>query len=380
LPPGDPAVFGWFFECLQALSSVGDFVRARSLLDEAESAGSARDTLAQAWLQLARGGYWSEAASDDVQAWARAARESARAAYGAFEKLGERRGQFLASTELAHAAGQLCRFGEAAADMRDAARLARGLGDSASAYRCEVNALWSATAGPASPADVRFGLAALGPPPAGLSKLAQEGGGLLAELDSMDGRHDEASAGFAEADAIRVERGDTLGRGYLAVIAATAALRGGSPGEARTFLEPMDDVLARMGERGVRSSINALLARALAASDRPEDALRLADTSETLAESDLFTVIHAERARAAAYSALGQFEAAEAAARRALDSVSETDMVLDHAVVLLDYAGVLRRQGRHDEALTRVTEAEALARVKKSAALDAQVASARARQ
>ncbi len=379
LPPADPAVFGWFYECLDALGNSGDFVLARSLLDEAESASDADDMMAQAWLELARVGYWTGAASEDVQAWACAARESALAAYGAFERIGERRGQLFASTALAHAAGQLCHLGEASVAFRDAARLARELGDDAVAYRLEGSALWSAADGPASLDDVSAGLVALGPPPVGRRELAKTVDGLLAEVDSLAGRQAEASASFAKAAMARVEGGDTLGRGYTAVNAATAALRAGNPDEARTLLEVVDDDLARIGERGIRSSVTALLARALAASNQPEDALRLADTAETLAASDLLTAIHAERACAAAFSALGQFEAAEAAARKAHKAVCQTDMVVDHAEVLLELADILRLQERPADALAFITEARTLAGAKKSAWLDAQVAAANAR-
>ena len=72
-------------------------------------------------------------------------------------------------------------------------------------------------------------------------------------------------------------------------------------------------------------------------------------------------------------------EAAEAAARTAHKAVCQTDMVFDHAEVLLELADILRQQGRLAEALAFITEAGTLARVKKSALLDAQVACTSAR-
>jgi tetratricopeptide (TPR) repeat protein len=209
--------------------------------------------------------------------------------------------------------------------------------------------------------------------------LAVKADHLFGELESLAGRYVEAKAALAAATAVHVDGGDTMGRGYMAVSSALVELRAGDPDGARAVLEAVHGDLAEIGERSIRSSITALLARALAATGRPEAALREADTAEALCPSDLFTVIHVELARVAALRALGDLEAADASTRRALAAVVQTDMLLDHAEILLDRAEVMHERHRVAEAREALAQADVLARAKKSAVLDARVAATRAR-
>jgi len=113
-----------------------------------------------------------------------------------------------------------------------------------------------------------------------------------------------------------------------------------------------------MGDTTVTPVLAALLAQALCAQERDEEALAFTELSEAAAaDDDLSAHVQWRAARAKALARLGNVGAAESFAREAVALAEETDFLVVHADGLVDLAEVLRAAGRADEALSALGDA-----------------------
>ncbi len=102
-----------------------------------------------------------------------------------------------------------------------------------------------------------------------------------------------------------------------------------------------------MGERGVSSTAAALLAHALCAQQRYEQAASSLDTSEDLTHpEDIWNQVLIPSGRARVLAARGEIDDALALAREALNVAAQLDVPEIHAQALIAIADVLRRAGR----------------------------------
>jgi predicted ATPase/class 3 adenylate cyclase len=132
----------------------------------------------------------------------------------------------------------------------------------------------------------------------------------------------------------------------------------GDPGAAAATLRQSHDSLDEMGERSFRSTIDALLAHALCALGEYDQADRFSRASESeTAPEDAFSQVLWRGARAKVLAHRGDVEAAEAAAREAVEIAGRTDLLNTQADALLDLAEVLALAGREDEARAAARDA-----------------------
>ncbi|HEY6837053.1 MAG TPA: tetratricopeptide repeat protein, partial [Gaiellaceae bacterium] len=177
----------------------------------------------------------------------------------------------------------------------------------------------------------------------------------LAALYAMRGEFDEARALVAEGNAIVGE----LGRMYSEAISQHEALvemLAGNPEGAEERLRRAYDRLEEMGEKAMLAVTAAMLAQAIYAQDRPEEAARYSRASrEAAAGEDLAALIVGKAADAKILARQGRAEEAEALAREAVELAWRTDFLRDRGDADLDLAEVLQLNGKPQES------AEALA-------------------
>jgi DNA-binding SARP family transcriptional activator/predicted ATPase len=149
---------------------------------------------------------------------------------------------------------------------------------------------------------------------------------------------------------------DTLGAPITASTtqpAALIAMLAGDPVTAEKHLRLEYDFLYRMGERRYLATTAAKLARAIAAQgqDRYDEAIRLIATSrEAAAGEDLHPQAISQGVLARILAERGRDREAEELVRSATTLAAQTDMLSEHADILLDLAHVLVALGRVSEA------------------------------
>jgi predicted ATPase/class 3 adenylate cyclase len=179
----------------------------------------------------------------------------------------------------------------------------------------------------------------------------------LAGLHGFAGRFDVARSLFGTSTAAFEE----LGLGLNSVLShaeAVVDLLEGNHALAEQRLRAGYDAFEAMGENAMRSTTAALLARAVIAQGRNDDAERLTEISEALAQSDdLLTQIMWRGVRAKCLARRGCLEEASGLARDAVELAAETDLVNFQADALVDLTDVLEAEGRAREAGVALAEA-----------------------
>jgi tetratricopeptide (TPR) repeat protein len=151
----------------------------------------------------------------------------------------------------------------------------------------------------------------------------------------------------------------------LSVTAAHAAesygiveLLAGDPVAAEREFRRGYETLEQLGGEMNVSPLAALLAQALSAQGRAEEALRFSELSERAAlPDDRFAHVEWRAARARALSGLGRADEAEVVAREAVTLAEETDFLVVHGDALMTLGDVLRLAGRADESVPLVEQA-----------------------
>jgi DNA-binding SARP family transcriptional activator len=177
----------------------------------------------------------------------------------------------------------------------------------------------------------------------------------LAALMAMAGAFREARALLHRFAAIV----DDLG---LRVTAASAAetyafieLLAGEPRAAERELRLGYQRLEEMGETSTSANLAALLAQALHAQGRDEEAVAVTDL--TPAADDVSAQVHLRAARAKVLARVGRVEEAEELGRDAVARGRKTDFLVMRADALCDLGDVLQHAGRADEAVPLLDEA-----------------------
>jgi predicted ATPase len=181
----------------------------------------------------------------------------------------------------------------------------------------------------------------------------------LAALRAMLGELDEAQRMLAEANATLADVGVTLSANSHPE--AFVAMLADDPAAAERCLRADYDSLADMGEKGFLSTTAALLARAVEAQRRDEEAYELTEVAERNgASDDLATQIVWRGVRARILAERGSAEEAEQLARDAVALAEQTDRLNYHGDALDDLASVLERSGRTEEELRALEAALAV--------------------
>jgi ATP/maltotriose-dependent transcriptional regulator MalT len=161
---------------------------------------------------------------------------------------------------------------------------------------------------------------------------------------------------------------EELGEGWYVAWTSLAAARveflAGDAVEAERELRRGADLLERMGERYLRSTVTALQARAVFAQGRLDEAYELTELAEELAGADDVETQAAWRSvRAVVLANRDQFEEAKPLAQEALQLLLDIDSAVMKVEALADLAEVFGRTG-HEGAAWALAEARKLAALK----------------
>jgi len=180
----------------------------------------------------------------------------------------------------------------------------------------------------------------------------------LGAVCAMQGRFDEARDLVRRSREILEDLGMRLRAAFISESAAFIEMLAGDPVAAERELRSGYVTIERLGEQGYQSTAAALLAHAVWAQGRAEDALDLTEVAERLgAEDDVTTQVLWRSARAKVLASRGDGAVAEALAREALEIAARTDDLNMIGDTRMDLALVLAAAGRVDEAVEVATEA-----------------------
>jgi class 3 adenylate cyclase/tetratricopeptide (TPR) repeat protein len=186
----------------------------------------------------------------------------------------------------------------------------------------------------------------------------------LAVLHAMRGEFDAARSLVREGNAIVEE----LGRIYSAGLShheAFVEMLAGRPDVAEERLRRAYETLEEMGEKTLLATTAAMLAQAIYAQDRPEEAWRFCEVSlEVAADEDISAHVVGKGAHAKILARQGRGDEAEALAVEAVELAASTDFLTHHGDACLDLAEVLERTGRPTEAEAATREGLELYRKK----------------
>ena len=190
--------------------------------------------------------------------------------------------------------------------------------------------------------------------------------GTLAYVVAIQGRSDEFKELMARAEqtAAKLDAWTPLVPGHF----AWATLSRNEPDLAELALRPDYERLKRIGEKSHFSSITSILAQALYAQGRYDEAAQLQDeTAGALRPNDVHSQIVWKGTSAKLHARRGELVEAERLAREAVAFAETSDFLTSHAGALMDLAEVLELVGRRDEAAEHVRAAVQLYERKGSA-------------
>lgn len=173
----------------------------------------------------------------------------------------------------------------------------------------------------------------------------------LAGLNAMAGAETESRNMYLRAKFIAQELGLRHLHATTALFADEVGLLFGDTEFAEREMRHGYEQLEAIGEKGVRSTMAALLAEVLYRLGRYQEAERFVDVALNLASlDDMATQAQARVVKAELLAARRDFEHAERMGREAVELAAATDDLFMYARVLLSFAEVLRLAERRDEA------------------------------
>jgi class 3 adenylate cyclase/tetratricopeptide (TPR) repeat protein len=353
LPPDDPARLVVLPTLGAALFEAGRLVDADDVLTEAIERSSedelleARARVEQQFVRLQAEAGGSVAEADDVVG----------AALRVFERFEDELGQCRAWSLRALSQwiqGQVAKADEA---WRCAAEHARHAGDERELFEILD---WRASAALIGPTpvpeairrcdDIRVQVQSS---PVAVAQMLHP----LAALHAMQGEFDVARSLTGEANAIVDKLGHMYGAG-VEQHEASVDLLAGEPARAEERLRWAYERLDEMGEKALLATTAAMLAQALYAQGRFDDAESFCRTSrDAAAADDLSAQVECKSAAAKILARQGRSEEAEALARDAVALVAATDLLTHHGDAMLDLAEVLGLSGKTAEAQAANREA-----------------------
>ena len=129
----------------------------------------------------------------------------------------------------------------------------------------------------------------------------------------------------------------------------------GHPERAEASLRPAYDTLERMGAGELLATTAAMLAQAVLAQDRPQEAEELTRLAERIGTpEDVATQVMWRGVRARILAGREEHEEAERLVREAVALAGATDLLVLHADALMDLEEVARLAGRRDQARAAV--------------------------
>jgi class 3 adenylate cyclase len=340
----------------EALMDVGELDEADLLLEDAVAAASdLRDVRLEIDALMAK---LLVRYSTDVDMPLEELRGLVDRAIGTLEAVGDQRGLARAWRVLACAYGTTCRYGaseDAAQRAIDHARLA---GDVRQESRTIAAYVMSALYGPTPVAEALARCEQIRAQAHGDRRSEGLVLGALAHLHAMEGRFDLAREHYRREQLVLDELGGRMLAASTSLDSSRVELLAGQPHAAEAELRRDYYVLDEMGERYFLSTMAALLAQALLAQDRDDEAFALSVTSQELAADDDVEAQALWRSvRARLMARRGEAERAVDLAEEAMEIAERTDAPVMRGDALLDLARVLVDAGDASAAAERATAA-----------------------
>ena len=183
----------------------------------------------------------------------------------------------------------------------------------------------------------------------------------LAQLRAMNGEFEKARTMYHEARAMLDDLGHTVNVSTTSFDLGMVELLADDPAAAERALRADYDTLVQLGAKYLISSMGAILARAVRAQGRDEEALELTRTVEAAADDDdVDAQVNWRAIRAPILARAGQIAEAEALARSAHEKARETEMPSLRGFALTELASVLQVAGRTEDARAALVEAMAI--------------------
>ena len=356
LPPESPQRLDLLVDLGEALRESGEFAKAEDVLGEAiEGAASAgeRSLEARAFVVRLRVQMQTEA-----NFAAPALLEATDGAIKVLEEANDERGLAKAWPVRAWFPWLQCNASEAERALLRAAEYAQRAGDErAEGYSLNL-LLGSWLFGPVPvPEAIRRSEEILALPPR-QQRVKASAYRALAGLVAMEGRFDEARELLARDGAIIEDMGLRVTAAVASEIWGIVEMLAGQPAAAERKLLDGYEILEAMGEKSGLSTLAAMLAHAVYAQGRYDEAYRFTEISEESApEEDRSANVYWLAARAKLLARRGQPIEGEKLARKALRLAEPTDFLNMRGQAHSDLGQVLRLAGRASEAAAVVGEA-----------------------
>jgi predicted ATPase/class 3 adenylate cyclase len=360
LPEKDPKRLELLPELAFSLLETGDLVKLQSVVAEttelAATSGNHRSE-AQALIL----GLWVRMFTNP-EGWAEEAEREAMRAIAVFEDQGDERGLAKAWAVLGQMYLYKIQFARGEEAWENAAAHAHRAGD----HRDEMESLsWVALCVCCGPTPAEQGLhrcAELLERARGDQKAMSTALFIQADLEAAIGRFDEAREHIRQAKALLQEVAGTVWMaGPLAQFAGLVELWAGDPFAAERELRWGYDTLKAIGEMGWLPTVVDILAEALYAQGRYDEAEALTSESEEIAGTeDLYSQVFRRTVRAKVRAQQGEMEEAEQLAREAVDMSEATDFLGLRARAHMALGEVLELAGGAEEAGAVLEEATRL--------------------
>jgi len=361
LPPQSPDRLALFPDLGEALMQLGRFEEATSLLEDAVATADVageRVLAANAGLVL----QFVRLLAGDTDGWTAEATRAAEAAIAVCEQHGDDVGLARAWRVLAWISGKACRYGVVADALERAIEHARSAGDVRQERRASTQYVLAAVYGPTP---VEEGILRCEEVAARVQGDRQAEAAVIAVLgqfEALRGNFGRARELCRAALATFEELGLPLDAATVSLDSSRVAFLAGDPVGAELELRRGYDYLVGVGERYLLSSVAGLLAEALFAQGRLDEADVLTrETEEFAADDDIDAQTLWRIVRAKILAERSDFVQAEALALEAIEMLKPTDYVVNDVSARDSLAVVLHLAGRHDEADELFEEARALA-------------------
>ena len=180
----------------------------------------------------------------------------------------------------------------------------------------------------------------------------------LAQLRAMNGDFESARSMYYQGRSMLNDLGHSVRAAQSSCDLATVEILAGDPAAAERELRVDYETLVQMGATYFLSSMAGILARAIRAQGRDEEALELTRAAEAAAaEDDVDAQVLWRCIRAPILARAGETSEAEALVRAALERARQTEMPSLHAFALAELGAVLHLAQRADEAREALSEA-----------------------
>jgi class 3 adenylate cyclase/tetratricopeptide (TPR) repeat protein len=373
LPPQDPKRLALFPDLGEALMQLGEFEQATSLLEDAvATAEMSGELVLAANARLVR--QFVRLLAGETDGWTAEATEAAEMAIVLCEQEGDDVGLARASRVLAWISGNSGRYGAAADALERAIEHARGAGDVRQERRASTQYAIMAVYGPTPVEDCIIRCEEVAERVQGDRQAEAAVVCVLGQLEAMRGDFERARELYRRALATFEELGLPVDAATVSLSSGRVELLAGDAVSAERELRRGYEYFSRLGERYLLSSVAGLLAEAVGAQGRLDEAEALArETAELAAKDDVDAQTLWRLAHAKVLARRGELGDAERLVREAVGLLEPTDYVVNRVSALASLAGVLLLSARDKEARELLEQARILAHEKSSPVMLAQL-------